>query len=403
MAASDTSTLDGLLKRFYTKAAIVDQQQFDPDFIETIPKAPEKPGGSTAAVFFGVRLQRRQDGGAQNQGEQFRANESGIPAQASVVSKINIWPIELTNFLIEAGKGNEYAFMTALDSEMSDARRASLKDGNRQAFGDGTGQLALVNGAVVASATVTVDNPGVQYFFPGMRVDIITAGGAVEASNAYVSSISETNGTITLSAAVNVSDNSIICKAGVKTNAPSDGKEMMGLAGISDDGTISATFQGINRNTYDIWKGTIVDAGGASFTTDLAQRCSDKVERRSGSVVDVFVSHRNQRRSYLNLTVPKKRFMSDKIDDGFQVLEWNGFKWMVSHDCQRDSIYMYSKKALEVFSMLPFDLDQSDGRIIKHIPRTDTVEAYYKRYENIGSRHPAAVGRLKNLATLTDY
>lgn len=402
MAASDTSTLDGLLKRFYTKAAIVDQQQFDPDFIETIPKAPEKPGGSTAAVFFGVRLQRRQDGGAQNQAEQFRTNESGVPAQASVVSKINIWPIELTNFLIEAGKGNEYAFMSALDSEMADARRAGLKDGNRQAFGDGSGQLALVNGAVTASATVTVDTPGVQYFFPGMRVDFYN-GTALEASNCLISSISETNSTITLSAAVTLTDNDIIAKAGVKASAPSDGKEMMGLAGISDNNSLFTTFQGISRATYEIWNGTVVDAGGASFTTDLAQRCSDKVERRSGMNVEVFVSHRNQRRSYLNLTVPKKRFMNGNLDDGFAVLEWNGFKWMVSHDCQRDSVYMYNKKALEVFSMLPFDLDQSDGKIIKHIPRTDTVEAYYKRYENIGSRHPSAVGRLKNLATLTDY
>ncbi len=402
MAASDTSTLDGLLKRFYTKEAIVDQQQFDPDFIETLQKAPETPGGSTAAVFFGVRLQRRQDGGAQNQGEQFKANESGVPAQSSVVSKINIWPIELTNFLIAAGKGNDKAFMSALDSEMSDARVAGLKDGNRQAFGDGTGQLALVNGAVANSVTVTVDTPGVQYFFPGMRVDFYNST-TPEVTNALISSISETNSTITLSAAVTLTDNDIIVKAGIKTSAPSDGKEMMGLAGISDNNSLFTTFQGLSRATYDIWNGTVVDAGGASFTTDLAQRTSDKVERRSGKTVDVFWSHRNQRRSYLNLTVPKKRFMSDKMDDGFQVLEWNGFKWAVSHDCQRDSVYMFPKSAVEVFSMMPFDLDQSDGKILKHIPRTDTVEAYYKRYENIGSRHPAAVGRLKNLATLTDY
>lgn len=404
VTGTDTTTLDSLLKRFYTKAAIVDQQQFEPDFIETLPNAPEKPGGVSASVYIGVRLQRRQDGGAQLQADQFRANESGKYGQAVVSCKVNIWPIELTNFLIEAGKGNEYAFMSSLDSEMSDARRAGLKDGNRQAFGDGTGYLALVNGAVINDTALIVDTPGVQYFYPGMRIDIYTTAGAAEALNVQISSISESALTLTLATAVTVSNNSAILKAGVWNTADVNvtQKEMMGLSGIGDD-TTPATFEGIARGTYDIWKGTVVDGGSASLTTDLLQRTSDKVERRSGQNVETFVSHRNQRRAYLNLTVPKKRFMSDKMDDGFQVLEWNGFKWLVSHDCQKDTIYMYNKKAVEVFSMHPFDLDQSDGKILKHIPRTDTVEAYYKRYENIGSRHPAAVGKLKSLATLTDY
>ena len=405
MAASTTSTLDGLLKRFYTRQAIVDQQQFDPDFIETLNKAPEKLGGTDASCYIGVRLQRRQDGGAQTQSEQFRTNESGIPAQAKISAKVNIWAIELTNFLIAAGKGNDYAFMSALDSEMSDARHAGLKDGNRQSFGDGTGTLALVNGTTVASTTLTVDTPGVQYFFPGMRIDIYTALGVAEALNVQVTSFSESASTLTLGTAVSATDNSLILKAGVWNTADVNvtQKEMMGLRGIADDGTLAATFQGINRNTYEIWKGTLVSAASASLTSDLLQRVSDKVERRSGKNVEVLVSHRNQRRAYLNVVVPQKRFMSDKMDEGFQVLEWNGMKWLVSHDCQRDTIYLYNRKAVEVFSMQGFDLDQSDGSIIKHIPRTDTVEAYYKRYENIGSRHPASVGALTTLATLTDY
>ena len=404
VTGSDTSTLDSLLKRFYTKAAIVDQQQFDPDFIDTLPKAPEKPGGISASVYMGVRLQRRQDGGAQLQAEQFRNNESGKYGQAVVSCKVNIWPIELTNFLIEAGKGNEYSFMSSLDSEMADARRAGLKDGNRQAFGDGSGTLAYVNGTIAGSVSLVVDTPGVQYFFPGMRIDVYTSAGVAEALNVAISSIAESTLTLTLAQAVSVTDNSLIYKAGVYNTADVNvtQKEMMGLSGIGDD-TTPATFEGIARGTYEIWKGTVVDASSASLTTDLLQRCSDKVERRSGQNVETFVSHRNQRRNYLNLTVPKKRFMSDKMDDGFQVLEWNGFKWLVSHDCQKDTIYMYNKKAVEVFSMQSFDLDQSDGKILKHIPRTDTVEAYYKRYENIGSRHPSAVGKLKSLATLTDY
>lgn len=403
MPATESSTLDGLLKRYYG-SEFTDQQQLVPDFLETIPSAPDKPGGEDGAVRFGAGIQIRQSGGAQNQEEEFRENESGVKKQFVISSKINIWPVEITNFAIATSKSTEQAFMSGLDREMKEALMMMKKDMNRQCFGYGFGVLALVNGTLVNSTALVVDTPGNQYFFPGMRIDIVTllAAGVVEAQNVKVSSVSSNGTGVTLASAVSVTDNSFIVRSGMLNSNPTDGKELMGLQGISDDTTLFTTFQGLSRSSFPVTKGTITGAASAALTGDLLQRGADAVERLSGKVVDVMVSHRNQRRQYLSLVTPLKRFMSDKLDAGFQVLEWNGIPWLVSHECQQDSVYQYNKASVRKFNTLPIKLDDSGGTTVHHIPRHDTVECYYKHYGNIGTYQPNAVGVINALATLTN-
>jgi len=405
--AVELATLDGVLKRKYSSDNIARIQQLVADFLGTIGQGSEKPGGENASVYGSIDLEIYQSGGAQNQNEQFRTDEYGTSKQSTIASKINIWPITLTNFAIELTKGNAEAFMPGLKKRFDDAAIMMKKDENRQCFGYGQGVLALVNGAIAASTALVVDTPGVQNFFPGMRIDVGTSlanlsAGVYEATNVKISSINYATNTLTLATAVTVSDNSFIVRKGVGTSAPSDGKEMMGLQGITDDSTLCTTFQGLSRTTYETWRGTVVDAAGAALTADLLQRAADKGERRSGQIIDTIVSNRVQRRQYLNLTLPLKRFMSDKLDAGFQVLEWNGIKWLVSHECQTDKVYMYPKKLLKKYESYPIKLDDSNGSTLTRIPGTDTIEAYYKHYCNIGTWYPNAFTVIKSLATLSE-
>jgi hypothetical protein len=183
---------------------------------------------------------------------------------------------------------------------------------------------------------------------------------------------------------------------------PGDGKEMMGLRGLSDDNEDFTTFQGLSRATYSVWQGSVTDAGSVQITNDLLQRMVDKGERRSGRVIDTIISHRNQRRQYLNVVTPLKRFQDDDLDSGFKALEWNGMRWLVSHDCQRDTVYGFPRKEIQKYEAFGIKLDDTGGTTVYHIPRTDTYESYYKHYCNIGTKYPASIVRLQTLATLTD-
>lgn len=408
MSATLLADLDGLLKRHYSGDFVAAQQNFEADFISELPKAPDKPGGESGAVYFGVNLQRSQSGGAQNEDEQFRQNQTAIRKQSTIAAKKNIWAIQLTGFAITMSKAQVDAFVAGLESEFEDKLSAMKKDMNRQFFNDGTGNLALVNGAVTANATVTVDTPGVQYLFPGMVLDLFNSAGTVkQAASVVINSIDETNSTITLNQVVTVADNGLIVRNNIKDSAPTDGKEVMGLKGIADDGTLFTTFQGLSRSTYDIWKGTAIDASGATITNDLLQRSIDKGERRSGRTVTDLFSHRNQRRGYLNVVTPLKRFQNENMNAGMKDnegkgLEWNGMMWNVSHDCQRDTVYMIPKKDVQRFEALATKLDDTEGSTIHRIGRTDTFEAYYKNYSNVGTKYPASVIKLSGLATYSE-
>lgn len=400
MSATILSDLDGLLKRHYSGDFIATQQQTDPDVLSLFSTAPEKPGGEDGAIRFGVRMQRRQNGGAQNQNEQFRANETGVRKQATIAAKINIWAIELTGFAITLSKAQVDAFVSGLEDEFEDALAMFKKDENRQIFGNGTGILTTVTAGVTASTTVTV--PNVQYLFPGERIDIVTSGGVKEASNVQITAINESTLTITLNQAITVSTASSLYRAQIADNAPTDGKEMMGLRGLSDDNEDFTTFQGLSRATYTVWQGSVTDASSSQITNDLLQRMVDKGERRSGRVIDTIISHRNQRRQYLNVVTPLKRFQDDDLDSGFKALEWNGMRWLVSHDCQRDTVYGFPRKEIQKYEAFGVKLDDTGGTTVYHIPRTDTYESYYKHYANIGTKYPASIVRLQALATLSE-
>jgi hypothetical protein len=400
MSATILSDLDGLLKRHYSGDFIATQQQTDPDVLSLFSTAPEKPGGEDGAVRFGVRMQRRQNGGAQNQNEQFRANETGTRKQATIAAKINIWAIELTGFAITLSKSQVDAFVAGLEDEFEDALAMMKKDENRQIFSNGLGTLTTITTGVTASLTVVVGN--VQYLFPGERIDIVTAGGVVEASNVLISSFVESTKTLTLAQTITCTTGSSVYRAGVYLNMPGDGKEMMGLRGLSDDNEDFTTFQGLSRATYSVWQGSVTDAGSVQITNDLLQRMVDKGERRSGRVIDTIISHRNQRRQYLNVVTPLKRFQDDDLDSGFKALEWNGMRWLVSHDCQRDTVYGFPRKEIQKYEAFGIKLDDTGGTTVYHIPRTDTYESYYKHYCNIGTKYPASIVRLQTLATLTD-
>lgn len=404
MPATDVSALDGLMKRFYGKD-FTDQQQLVPDYLDVIEEGTEEPGGEDASIRFGAGIAVRQSGGAQREKEQFRENESGTKKQFQLQVRINIWPVEMTNLAVAASKGTNKAFMSGLDREMKEALTMAKKDKNRQIFGSALGQLCLVNGAVVNSATVVIDTPDGQYLFPGMRIDIWTAvAGVQEAANVKILTISDDRLTITLSQVVTVSNNAIICRSNILTGVTGvdDAKEVMGFEGMSDDNTLFTNFQGLSRATYPVLNGSIVDASNAAVTGDMLQRSIDRTETRSGKTVDRIVSHRVQRRQYLSLVTPQKRFMSDKLDAGFKVLEFNNIPWVVSHECQRTSIYPYVSSQVRKWELQKLALDDTGGTTIHKIPRTDTFESYYKSYDCVGTYQPAAVGRIENLATLSE-
>ena len=386
-----TTTLGGLLKRVYGKRLI--QQQNKAAFLyKMLPKSIYQPKGT--GFYPAVSVAGNQAGGqAINETEALPTAGNETVLQFTITPKINVWTIQITGLARAASEGDESSFATGLVRQMDEALENMIKDLNRQAYGQGNGLLGTLT-ATTTSVTQTFDT--VQYFKPGMICDQYT-GTTPTATSLTVVSVDRANNQVTFDSSVTGTIADQFVRHGVRSSAPSDGKELAGTTLIIDDGTVATTFQAQSRTTYPILKGNVIDAGSVKLTNDLLQRAADEVSIVGDGRIDMLISRHGQRRQYLDLVTPDKRFLDDKLDRGYQYIYWNGMKWYVDVDCPKAEIIGLTQKYLERFEIRGIHLADDNNSILKWNGSSDTYIAYYRMYGNLGSLKPNAHFRLKGL------
>ena len=396
--SATTSTVSGVLKRVYDDM-VEKQQNLTPRSINEIGKALQKysPGGSG---FFGAINEYGNEAvGAINETESFRTADNESYVQWKVSPKILTAPIEISGLLSKAAEGDEESFVNAVVNEADMARERLLSDENRQFFGLGTGLLASPTGAVASDVTsFTVDSA--QYIRANMIIDIYQST-TKTVDSIRVSDVDQFNSVIYLATSLGAALNatSELVKENIRDNAASDGKEMMGLRGIVDDGTELTTFQDVDAATKRIWRGTRIDASSANLTSDLLQRLIDDVGILSGQEPDLLILHAKQRRKYLDLVVPEKRYMDQKLDAGFSKLSFNGKELFVDKDCQTDTVYAVKKSLLRKFELAPLEMGRHAGSDqFERVSQKDVYEAYWRHYCNFGTSRRNAHGKIVSLA-----
>ena len=359
-----------------------------------LPKSIYKPTG--VGFYAAVETEgNQQGGGAINETEALRTAGNPTTVQFVITPKIHEWTINISGLARAVSEGNEASFATGLVRQFDEALENMIKDLNRASYGNGKGTLAIKNGTSTG-LTHTFDD--VIHLKPGMVVDGYDSTGVTRGVNsATISSVDRINKQATFSASITLTDNDILVREETIVSAASDGKEVMGLKGIIDDGTEYTTFQSLSRTTYPILKGNVIDAGSVNLTNDLLQRSADEVAIVGDGKIDLLISRHGQRRKYLDLCISDKRFMSGKLDRGYQTIEWNGLSWYIDVDAPIGEIVGLTSKYLERFEVRGIHLADDDGQILKWGGSADTFTAYYRLYANLGSLKPNAHFRLKNL------
>jgi len=400
----DSGTIGGILKRVYSPEKIEDQQNRMYLTWSQFEKAPSKP---TGLGFFGsVLLAGNQEGlGSQNELEGLRQSGQQRPEQFVIRPKILTDTIQFSGLSLEIAKGNEEAFANNLTFQTDEALKDAFKELNVQIFRDGTGTLSLVNGAVVASTTVVLQN--VQYIKQFMKLDFFDAATNLikQASGVQVLDINLNTNTITLDQPVTVDNLGFIYREKIHDGAPVDGKELAGLKLAVDDGTIAASYQGIPRTgagSYFTWRGILINAGGVNLTNDLLQRTIMRMKVAGAPDPDFLVTHPQQTRKYLDIVTPLKRFdKTQTLDSGYTSLEWNGKAWKEDTDAPLNAVYLLNKSYFRKYEVHGLKMDDQSGSTLKWNPGFDSFIAYLKYYGNLGSHRPNALARLDNLTVPT--
>jgi len=397
--ASTTTTASGILKNIYDDY-VERIQNLQALTMDEVGKSAKKYNAAGNGFFGDINDYGNEAGGAINETETFRTIDDEHYQQWKVTPKVITWPVEFSGLLTKAAEGDEESFANAVVDALDLARERLRKDENRQFFGLGTGLLAKLAVSVTAAATiVTVDTT--QYLRANMVVDIFN--GSTKTVDSYrVKFVDPFNSQVHFftSLGVTVITTDQIVKENIRDSEPSDGKEMMGLRGIVDDTTDLTTFQNVNASTTYLWRSVRINAASANLTSDLLQRLEDDIKVLSGDDADLMIAHPKQRRKYLDLVVPQKRYMDGKMDTGFTELTFNGRRFLLDTDCQIDTIYALKKDKLRKFELQPISMAGYEGSDkFLRLSRQDVYQTYWVHYCNFGTSKRNCHGKLAALAT----
>lgn len=402
--ATDMSSVAGALKRVYDDYA-EKVQNLKHRAIDEIGKSLQKYNAGGEGFFGAINDYGNESVGAINEGETFRTIDNEHYAQWKVLPKVQVAPIQFSGLSSKAAEGDEESFVNIVVDALDMAKERLLKDENRQFYGLGTGLLAHPAGTVSSAATsFSVDSA--QYFRANMVIDISGAGTSTNVVDSIrISDVDKTNNVIYLATSLGASltvANDII-KENIRLSSPAaDGKECMGLRGIVDDATDLTTFQNIDASASRIWRGRRIDASSANLTSDLLQRLLDDVRILCGEEPDKLIMHAKQRRKYLDLVVPQKRYMDGDMDTGFKKLQFNGTELWLDPDCQDDTVYAINLKKIRKFEVAPMAMGAHDGSgDFLRIANQDVFQAYWRHYVNFGTSQRNAHGKIVSLAKPT--
>ena len=401
----DTSTVSGMAKRVYKDEDLKNLQNMSAETWPKLKKSSKKPNGS--GVFGANITQGNQRGqGSQNELEALRTPANQVVNQYNIQSKVFTHTIRLSGLSLETLQGNEDSFSDNLTTQMDEGIKDATKELNAQCFRDGSGKLADVNGAVIASTSLIFDGGVPTHFREGMFIDTFDAGGVKQIDSIEITAVDVENSTVTLASAQSTDDDATVYREDTNDNAPTDGKEMAGFPRITDDGSDFATYEGIIRSgagLINIWKGLEINASSANLSDDLLQRGRARMKVLRGTKPKRLCSNTSQERKYLATTLPSVEYNSAAKRDSDHVAElsWGGMKWVIDTDCGFDELYMFDPEYIERFDVYDLKFDDTDGNILKWDNGSDSFICYAKHYGNVGTKNPGAMLRFTSLATPT--
>lgn len=398
MAQTLLSNITGVLKRIQ-EGGVTRQQNLKHRAIDEIQKSTKKYSSAGAGFFGAINDYGNESGGALNEDEQFRTIDSENYEQYKVSPKILYSAIQFSGLSAEAADGNEESYADAILDAMDAALERGKKDQNRQFYGLGTGALCSPANNVTAPATsFTVDSA--QYLRKNMVIDIFS-GTDKSVDSKRISSVDKQNNIIyfSTSLATTLITTDVVVKENVRDSAATDGKEQMGLRGIIDDGTDLTTFENLNASTNREWRSVRTSASSGNLTSDMLQRLIDDVTALGGDEPDTLIMHPKQRRKYLDIVVPEKRYMDQKLDAGHSKVTFNGKEFWLDTDCQDNVVYAVNKAHLHKFEILPWSIGKKDGSdTFTRLTNYDSFQAYYRTYTNLGTDKRNAHGKIVSLA-----
>lgn len=399
---ANTSNASAILKNYY-KGPLIDLLNGQMPVLRAAEKIKE--GWSGTSVIRSLKTSRNQGVGAGSDGGNLPKIGKQGTVQATINAKYNWLRFGMTAPMIAASQNDIGSFVRIAGFELKGGFNDLKKEISRQLSWDGTGDLALVNTASVASTNLvvkgrTTNEPALKYLDVGTTFDVVNTSGTVLVSGVTVNSISSgtassTTATLVLDTAVTLSVGDVIIRAG------SNGSEIQGMFYSLDGGT--STIYGVDRSTALAYQGNVSDLSSNAnqvLSIDAMQTPFNEGLRRGnvGSYAAAWTDFTTLR-YYQKLLTPDKRYASMEADGTFGnkgkfYLDFNGIPLVPDQDMPLKMIFTPS----EVWKMYVLkEMEFADEGGSQFIPQSevDSFETRIRYFANLFNEQPAACAVLQ--------
>jgi hypothetical protein len=305
----------GQLKIYY-EGPIQDQLNNELPVLRASEKITK--GWSGLQVNRPLRLVRNQGIGA-------TADNGNLPnigrqttAQAVIQARYNYLRFGITGAMIKASQSDVGSFVRSAAYELEMGYKDLKWDMNRQMSWNGSGALATVSSAAVASTSVTIagresTEQALKFLDVGATFDVYTTGGTLVQAGLTIQSIS--SGDANSATAVIVLDQPLTASAGnILVRAGAFGNEVQGLLTALDGAT--TTVYGIDRATFINYQGNVQNNAGQALSLDAMQAAYNNALRRGGRALNAVWTDFTSLRMYQKLLTPDKRYSNTVKADG---------------------------------------------------------------------------------------
>ena len=422
--AQTAANFDAMLKNFYPPI-ITKLMRNRVRMLKKLQKS-KRPWTGKATVFP-AHVGRNNSVRFQAEGSDLASAQNEVTVDWTIPRRIMSAHLRITHAVIEASKTDQGAFAQALAFETEAAVDNMMIQGNRAAWGTGTGvlaEVASISGTPPGSTVITlrtradtftpadINSVAANRFIRDNDVlDIWTQAGAAAWQACRVTAHSLANATITVTGGT-VTTNPVagdwIYLSQTDTSDP-DAYDPMGVGGIIDDGEWIGTLFGISRTTYPITKAQVIEAlasgndaatGRAPLTIPMLQRMESRLFQAGNNPkgYEAIWSHPSVRDAYLNELTPDRRYnQAYKYDPGYKesqedddphntTINFNGHPWVAEPDAPYHAAFFTNYSCMAYYELFGFHFIEDDKGSIRRLVtgKQGLYEMQLAAYYNFG-------------------
>lgn len=440
-ATTDTAALDSAMKVIFSEP-LVNNVVTDTELMSLFEtdmnvKTDETTGGryiETSQYF-----QLPAGVGARSENDYIPVADNPVFANARVFLRKVQGVVEMTGDTMRRVTSSEGAFLDYLERALPDLSTRLTHEVDRMYIGYGSGVKArIAAGGIAAYAAngwnLTVDRAfgltGYEdpflLFLEGESIGAtaslaapIALRNAGAGQAAKVTNLTEATNTLVVTGVQAWHDALVagdyIANADAAGNSfpfgnPATEREIHGLLGAVDDGTIVGTYMNIIRANYRLWNAIVIDASAApwsgAMSEDLLTFADDESATKGGGKPDVVIMSRSAARGYWKSLKGDRFFMNPRGYEGGKgplsiILADRTLQLKVARKLSPQVAFMLTSSTFRRFTLGSWEWDDRTGAIWNRVTdATGRKDAYYavgNMYEQLFCSAPRKNVRIQGL------